>query len=255
MRNESASNDRTSAATSVDKALALVLLINEVQQIRVSEAAEALGVARSTAHRLLTQLRARDFVVQDGQRVYRPGPALEQLNSTPVRRLDLRRELHDHLLSCSRQVSETVHLMVLEGNGVRFVDGVEGPHALRVGLRTGVILPAHCTAGGKALLASLSLDALKALYPRGLPRTNGNAVTTVAALSRQLATARRRGYATNIEESERGITAVGAPITDARHRTVGAMAIAVPTARCPRSRIGELVEELLRASSAASKAL
>ncbi|MPZ79249.1 MAG: helix-turn-helix domain-containing protein [Actinophytocola sp.] len=245
----------TSGATSVDKALALVLLLNEAQQIRVSEAADALGVARSTAHRLLNQLRAREFAVQDGRRVYRPGPALRALTSTPSTLPDLRRALHDHLLSCSKQVSETVHLMVLEGNGVRFVDGVEGPHTLRVGPRTGVVLPAHCTSGGKALLAALSPDDLRALYPRGLPRSNDNAVATLPALIRHLAQVRRRGYATNINESERGISAIGCPVIDATGRTVAAMAIAAPSARCSRERIGELAPLLADAAREAGQEL
>lgn len=243
------------ATTSVDKVLALLLLLNEVQQVRVSEVADALGVARSTAHRLLNQLRAREFAVQDARRVYRPGPALRALTSTPSNPPDLRRILHDHLLAGSKRVNETVHLMVLEGNGVRFVDGVEGPQTLRVGLRTGVVLPAHSTSGGKALLAALSPDDLRALYPRGLPRSNDNAVATLPALIRHLAQVRRRGYATNINESERGISAIGCPVVDPTGRTVAAMAIAAPSARCPRERIAELVPVLVDAARAAGQEL
>ncbi|MFG1821806.1 IclR family transcriptional regulator C-terminal domain-containing protein [Microbispora bryophytorum] len=60
--------------------------------------------------------------------------------------------------------------MVLQGNGVRFVDGVEGPQALHVGSRIGMLLPAHVTSGGKALLAELPDEELRALYPRGVSR-------------------------------------------------------------------------------------
>lgn len=74
-----------------------------------------------------------------------------------------------HLEHLANTVSETTHLMVLEGNGARFLDGVEGPQALRVSYRTGTLLPAHVTSGGKALLAALPADRLRALYPNGLP--------------------------------------------------------------------------------------
>lgn len=246
----------TPAATSVDKALALVLMLHDAQQIRVSEAADALGVARSTAHRLLGQLRAREFAVQDARRVYRPGPALRALSSTPNNPPDLRRVLHDQLLAFSRRVAETVHLMVLEGNGVRFVDGIEGPHTLRVGLRTGVVLPAHSTSGGKALLAALSQDDLRALYPRGLPASgNGNALATLPALVRHLAQVRRRGYATNINESERGITALGCAVVDGTGRTVAAMAVAAPSVRTPRERVAELAPVLVASAREAGRAL
>lgn len=247
----------TAGSTSVDKALALVLLLNEAEQLRVSEAADALGVARSTAHRLLNQLIARDFAVQDGRRVYRPGPALRALRSTPSAPPDLRRALHDHLLSCSRRVTETVHLMVLDGTGVRFVDGVEGPHTLRVGLRTGAVLPAHRTSGGKALLAALSTEDLRALYPNGLPPGGVDAddPPTLAALARALTQVRRRGFAINVNESELGISAIGCPVVDSVGRTVAAMAITAPSARYTRQRLTELAPVLVHAADEAGRQL
>jgi IclR family transcriptional regulator, acetate operon repressor len=59
-----------------DKALQLVLLLQGTEAVSVSEAAAHLGVARSTAHRLLTTLRHRGFAVQSDDRRYRAGPAL-----------------------------------------------------------------------------------------------------------------------------------------------------------------------------------
>ena len=97
--------------------------------------------------------------------------------------------------------------MVLEGNGVRFVDGVEGSGSLRCGTRIGVLMPAHVTSGGKALLAQLPGDDLRQLYPHGLPPWDRKAISTMPALARELAAVRRRGYATNNEESEAGIRA------------------------------------------------
>ena len=63
--------------TSVDNALWLLQLVGERQALRVAEAADLLGVAQSTAHRLLTALRRRGFCMQDRPNgAYRPGPAL-----------------------------------------------------------------------------------------------------------------------------------------------------------------------------------
>ena len=74
--------------TSVDNALWLLQLVGERQALRVSEAADLLGVARSTAHRLLSALRRRDFVIQDRPNgVYRPGPALHAIGMAAISRL------------------------------------------------------------------------------------------------------------------------------------------------------------------------
>jgi DNA-binding IclR family transcriptional regulator len=237
---------------SADNALRLLLLLSERRSLRVSDAAAHLGVARSTAHRLLGALAFREFAVQDVHKAYRPGPAFERMVLTRPSTQDLRTLLRGRVERLHAELGETCHLMVLEGNGARFIDCAEGTHTLRVGSRVGMLLPAHVTSGGKALLAELSADQLAALYPRDLPVAPGGVVVQRAALLRQLATVRRRGYATNFEESERGIVAVGVCVRDSAGRAVAALAVAVPSVRCPRSRAGELAKVVRQAAEAAT---
>jgi len=157
---------------------------------------------------------------------------------------------HQHLQTLARQVGETVHLMALEGNGVRFLDGVDGSFALRVGTRIGLLLPAHTTSGGKSLLAELPAEELGRLYPRGLPRVDPPAIADLSELRRALVAVRRRGFATNVEESEPGITALSVCVRDSAGRVVAAVAMAAPTIRCPRRRWPELAPELHQAATA-----
>jgi DNA-binding IclR family transcriptional regulator len=156
--------------------------------------------------------------------------------------------LRGHLRALHDELGETCHLMVLEGNGTRFLDCVECTHVLRVGSRVGMLLPAHCTSGGKTLLAELSAAQLTALYPRELPGAPGGVPVQLNALRRQLASIRRRGYATNFEESDRGIVAAGACVRDSAGRAVAALAVAAPSARCPRSRVPALAAAVVAAA-------
>lgn len=240
---------------SADNALRLLELLAQRERVRVSEAADELGVARSTAHRLLITLRHRGFAVQDSRKVYRPGPAFERMVRPGPSPLDLRAALHPHLAALNRHLGETCHLMMLEGNGVRFLDCVESTQVLRVGARTGMLLPAHVTSGGKALLAELSKAQFTALYPRDLPALPGSAPVDRAALLQQLAGIRRRGYATNHGESDRGIVAIGACVHDSSGRALAALAAAVPSPRCPRSCIRELADAVIEHAQGASAEL
>jgi IclR family acetate operon transcriptional repressor len=236
---------------SVDNALRLLLLLRDRAErageggtdgacagpgLGIVEAARQLGVAPSTAHRIFAMLVYHGFAVKDVRRHYHLGPAFQFGEANRPRR-DLRTVMHPHLKRLSRQIQETVHLIRLEGTAVHFVDGVEGTHALRVGSREGMVLTAHNTAGGKALLAQLSSAELRALYSHGLPVIYGPAATDLDELCRQLAAVRRRGYAINQEESERGITSVAVCLRDSNGRSHAALAAAIPTARCPNSRI------------------
>ena len=109
--------------TSVDNALWLLQLVAERQALRVSEAAELLGVARSTAHRLLSALRRRDFLRQDKPNgAYRPGPALYAIGMAAISRLDIRRIAQPVLEQLRDKTKETASLAVLEGTMVRFVE-------------------------------------------------------------------------------------------------------------------------------------
>ena len=243
-QNSSVQNPVAYPIDSVDNALRLILLLRERTRIGVTEAARCLGVAPSTAHRLLAMLRHHGFATQDSDRAYRPGPVFGELGITGRPGPSLRVLVRPRLEQLSRQLNETVHLVVRQGTMIKFVDGVEAPQALRVGSRVGMSLLAHATAGGKVLLAELSPAQLRALYPRGLPKGYGPAVTDLAQLQRQLAAARRLGYAVNQEESERGIVGVGVCLRDLRGRVRGALAAAMPATRCPKERIPEIANAL-----------
>jgi DNA-binding IclR family transcriptional regulator len=219
--------------TSVDKALELLQLIAERPALRVAEAADLLGVARSTAHRLLSALRHHGFVVQDRPNgAYRPGPALRQIGLAAISRIDVRRVARPVLEELSELTSETASLAVLEGASVRFVDCVESARSVRVGNRTGVVRPAHASAVGKAILAELAESELERRYPSAeLIAGTPAAITDLAELRAQLAEIRAQGYALNWEESAEGVSAVAVALRDTSGTPVAALGIAAPSSR------------------------
>jgi DNA-binding IclR family transcriptional regulator len=219
--------------TSVDNALRLLQLVGERQALRVAEAAELLGVARSTAHRLLSALRRRDFVMQDRPNgAYRPGPALNAVGLAAISRIDIRRVAHPILEDLQDQTQETASLAVLEGTTVRFVDCVESPRSVRVGNRTGIVRPAHASAVGKAILAELPRAELERRYPGPvLPPGAPAAIADRDTLMAELAQIRAQGYALNWEESVEGVSAVAVPLRDAAGSPVAALGIAAPSSR------------------------
>lgn len=234
---------------SVDNALRILTLLGEKRNLRVFEVSDHLGVARSTAHRLLTAMLRRGFVVQDARKVYRPGPAFVHLGDQDTTQQRLHRIVRPHLVELSRRVGETCHLGVLEGNGTRFLDCVEGAGHFRVGSRTGMLMPAHTNSIGRALLAELSTAAFQALYPRGLPAARGAEIASRADFQRALAVVRRQGYALNVGESGAGITAVGTCVRDGAGRALAGIAIACASASCPPRRVPSFVEALSRAAA------
>ena len=237
---------------SVDSALRLLMLFRDRPRVRLSEASEHLGVAHSTAHRLMAMLAYHGFARQEpGSRAYVAGPALVEIGLAAVRELDIRRHARPVLEALAALLGETVHLAVLEGSNVRYLDAVESPRALRVASRTGSVLAANCTASGKALLAGLSDAEVTAIFAgqETLSALTGRSITSCPRLLAELRTVRAQGRALNVEESEDGVASVAVAVRGPRRCQPGCLRQRVPAAALavsgPVSRMtGQAVEKI-----------
>lgn len=242
---------------SVDNVLRLLLMLSRQKQVRVSEVSAELGTAVSTAHRLLAMLSHHGFVVQDvDSKAYRAGPVLLRVGLSAVHNLDIRSAVHPFAEKLRDETRETVHVAVLQGPEVMFIDCVESPQALRVASRIGTTMWAHCTSVGKVLLARESDDAVRALYPAAkLPAITRQSNTSRSALLKELGQVRANGYAHNEGESEVGVGSVSAAILDRRGKPVAGLSVSVPLARMPDERWEELTAAVRRVAADAEKAL
>jgi DNA-binding IclR family transcriptional regulator len=235
------------AIASVDSALLLATVLQQEGPMRVTDAAERIGVSASTAHRLLAMLVYRDFAEQLPDRRYGCGPVLRAAVAPDASVTRLRTVALPHLRQLVAALGETVNVMVLTGSDVRFVATVECDQVLRVGDRTGRSLPARLASGGRALLAQKAGEELAKTHPDlAAPEREG--------LARELAGVRRLGFAINRELTEEGLTAVGVAIP---HPDAGdpsplraALSVSMPTARFSEQRLAPLVSSLLAAARA-----
>ncbi|ANE05167.1 IclR family transcriptional regulator [Corynebacterium crudilactis] len=239
------SQDSMSAPVeSVDRALRLLIYLRENDSISVKEAAEHLDIAASTAHRLLSTLARRDFVVQDFSRRYRLGRMVLGTEKSIISEADLRAAAMDPMTRLQQAVRETVQVMVLKGGNIRFVDGVEPDTILRVTRRAGDEMPAFVSSGGKVILGRLSNQEVEEIYRRGLIEWPTRKVTSLKMLKRMLTQVRRNGYALSVEETEQGVVGVGVCILGKDARPLGALTLAIPVSRFDRNRLTEYVEGL-----------
>ena len=224
---------------SVDRALRLLIALRREGSLRVSDAADEIGAARSTAHRLLAMLRYHGFVVQGADRIYRPGPMLTGGGQAP----DAAAIVRERLETLQADVNETVTFVILTGPNIRFTESIEGAHMLRAAPVVGAAMPAYFTAGGRAILAELTDARALRLFPRLDDAGRRHFLE-------HLHQTRIRGYSINVQESEDGLTAIGACARRSDGRVLGAVCIAVPSIRYPRDTIREFSAMLLQTTSA-----
>jgi DNA-binding IclR family transcriptional regulator len=253
---EPASSQPSHPISSVDNALRLLVSLRDREEIRVSEASAELGVARSTAHRLLAMLNSYGLVERSANRTYRIGPVLAEIGLAALRQVDVRAHIRPFLERLVSELGETAHLIVREGLNCRFFESIEGTHALRTTARVGIAYPAHATSGGKALLAELDEDELLELFPsQDIPVYNERSFTNRAELFAHLDEVRAQGYALNRGETEVGICAVGMVQRTSTGRIAGALAVSAPEVRVSDERIQEFVAVLRRVTAEAQRRL
>lgn len=218
------------AAQTLDRGLQVLEgIARATGSVTVADAAAGAGLDRRVTHRLIRTLAARGYLQRDAGGGYRLGPACLALASAMG---DLRTLAHPFIEELAEVSGETVQLVVLSGRQVVFIAGVESRKALRVGSRTGRLLPANATSVGKAWLAALEPDQVEALFrSTDLPAVTARTITDAAALFAELDVIRRRGYATSHGESEDGVGSVGMAVRGSDGQPRLAISVAMPLER------------------------
>jgi DNA-binding IclR family transcriptional regulator len=204
-------------ASAIEKAVDVLFhLHGESAPQGVTAVGRALGMPKSSAHRLLASLQRRGLVERDERGRYRPGMGLVALGLGALEREPVVGAAHPVIEAEARALGETVFLVGARAGSLVVLDKAEGTGFLRAAPRVGSSVPVACTAVGKLFLA---------FAPAALP-----ALDVPAALSRAVSRARTRGYAENRDEWIPGVSVVAAPILS-RGWMHGALAVALPSAR------------------------
>jgi IclR family transcriptional regulator, KDG regulon repressor len=229
-RRGDAAND-SSGTASVTKALRLLdVFRSDGPVLGVSELARQAGVAKSTAFRLLALLEDAELVERDG-RGYRLSWRLFELGTSVQRRWPSGlREIAAPWLTevFVRAGGNVVHLAVLDGTDVLYLDKVSSPRSPRVPTAVGSRVPATVTALGKAILASSPSPVVREVVEAGMPRLTAYSITESGRMVAELQRIRQSGVAIDREESTLGLTCVAAPIITGAH-TIAAVSVSGPT--------------------------
>ncbi|MFB7496446.1 IclR family transcriptional regulator [Streptomyces sp. NPDC056161] len=240
----------------MSKSLRILLLLGSCESMGVSDVSRELGVAVSTAHRLLNIMRVHGFVTQDKQsRRYRLGDAALHLGKQSHGEHDLRALCHPFLVRLRSELNETVDLIVLDGAEALFIDGLPSRRCPSVATRTGLRIPAYATAGGKALLAQMPYAALRAQFPDELHRLTRHTVPDFTTLQHELERVRIRGFALDRGEYQAQVRSISVAINDRRGRPIAAVAVVGPSDRWGIRKLKTLAPRLGGAAAAITHGL
>jgi DNA-binding IclR family transcriptional regulator len=217
----------------VERALDVLLLFGRSQSnnLGVTEVAAELDIPKAAVHRILTSLRTRDLIAFDRtSRRYLLGPAAVALGRAYLAKLDIRSLAAEEMAWLSAQTGETATLSIRHGDVRLYVDQVLPDREVRMQVSIGNYHPLHAGASSKAFLA-FDDDPADYVGRHQLDPLTENTITDASKLMRELATVRRRGYASSSGERQAGAASVAAPVFDHSGAVVAVISVSGPAER------------------------
>jgi len=219
---------------SVDRALRILTVLQGGRRMSLGEVAARLDLPPSTVHGIIRTLVAHGVVLQerDSGR-YRLGPAVLRMGNVYLDTLELRSRAVTWSEDLARRTGFAVRTGVLLLGDVVVVHHEPRPDGTRQMPEVGIVIPAHASALGKAMLA-YDTEALEALLGGGPARSmTAETIVDPAALRTELEAVRATGLASEAEEAVLGECGLAAPIADTAGDVAGAIGLVVPSGEWP----------------------
>ncbi len=216
-----------------------------------------LDEPKATVHRLLLGLEEMRFIQRmPGGRHFAPGPRLNTLAIDTLRHSHISAQRHSILKRLVSEFNESCNLTILDGIEVVYLDRAEANWPLRMDLKPGSRVPAHCSASGKMMLALMAADIRDPLI-KGMPYQayTDQTITAPKAFQAELERIARRGYSIDQEEYAAGLNCLSVPVLDDNGYCIAAVAVHAPVARLSIKEAVKKIDRLQWAAAAIAATL
>ncbi|MDJ0318231.1 IclR family transcriptional regulator [Arthrobacter antibioticus] len=237
--------EKRNSSSSLRKALLILSVVAEQpsdpEGLALSDLAEITELNKSTVLRLTAPLIDEHLIERD--RVtgkFRLGFGSLRLGQSYLDSLDLRSAANEELRALMRKTANTVHLVVLSGHDVVYLDKVEDEATVRMASRVGATMPAYCTAVGKAIMAYSPEEVVSSILSVPLAPITSKTITNPGELRMELGAVKRRGYSIDDRENEPEVRCVAAPIFNHDDVVVAALSVSSLTSRMTPAKVREV---------------
>jgi IclR family transcriptional regulator, KDG regulon repressor len=201
--------------------------------IGLADLTRRIGLHNSTTFHLAKTLVALGYLRQEKEtKRYRVGRPLFALAASCLDEIEMVNVATPILEDLSRETGESAHFAVPMGDAVVVIVRTSGPGAFQLTDRVGVVRPAHCTALGKIILASLRKDQFEGFLSRAeLKPSTDKSITDASVLRREIEEVRQSGVAFDDCEYNHEVRCVAVAVKDFTGGTIGALGISGPVWR------------------------
>ena len=198
--------------------------------VGLAELSKRVGLHNSTTFHLARTLVSRGYLRQEKEsKRYRIGRPLFALAASALDEIEMVNVATPVLEDLSRVSGESSHFAVRMGDAIVVIARTGGAGAFQLTDRVGVVRPAHCTALGKIILASLRPDQLQRFLARvELTPSTEKSVTDAKVLLREIEEIRTTGIAFDDGEFNTEVRCIAVPVMDFTGQVIGALGISGP---------------------------
>lgn len=228
---DDAEDRQRSGVQSLGRAFAILEEVARHREgIGLAELSKLVGLHNSTTFHLAKTMVSLGYMRQErDSKRYRVGRPLFALAASALDEIEMVNLATPILEDLSRESGESGHFAVRMGDSVVVIARTSGAGAFQLTDRVGVVRPAHCTALGKIILASLRPDQLKRFLERvDLKPSTAKSITDPSALLREITEIRRNAIAFDDGEFNAEVRCVAVPVYNFTGEVIGALGISGP---------------------------
>jgi IclR family pca regulon transcriptional regulator len=241
----------------LEKGLAVIGAFDQERpRLTIAEVAHRTGLTRAAARRYLITLTYLGYVTQD-RKMFALAPRVLRLAQSYMHSARLPRIVQPELHKLAHTMKEASSAGVLDGADVLCIAATSAGRVISTTLQPGTRVPAHCTANGRVLLASLPPEDLdRWLANHRLDALTPQTITHPDRLRLEIARVRAQGWAAVDQELEPGLRTISVPLMSFRGDTVAALNMSVHASRMTMDQLNEnCLSALLRAQAELRKLL
>ncbi|BBT19462.1 transcriptional regulator [Metapseudomonas otitidis] len=227
-------NDNALFNQSLEKGLAVLRAFNAQRRtMNLAEVAEAAGINKSSAQRMIHTLEALGYVCKHPQtKRFQLTPRVMEIGYNYLAADTLVDVANPFLAELAQITGETTNLTEPDGVEMVYVARFVAPKFIPIHMPIGSRIPMYCTGSGRAYLSALEdVEVRELLAASELKRHTQQTLVDPEAILAQVTITRAKGYAINNEELFQGDMTIAAPILGSQGRPVASVHVVAPTSR------------------------
>ena len=243
---------------SAERIFQVAEMLAEHGEMGLMEISAALGLHKSTVHRLLMSLVYMGYAKQDAEtQKYMLSYKIVSMAGKILDRMDILKVAKPYMERLSDLSGETVHLVQREENNILYIYKIEAKvGTIRMVSHVGMVHPMYCSGVGKAIMATLPEKEVKQIWNESIiEKKTEHTITDYEEMKRVLAEVRESGYALDDEENEQGVRCIAASLRDYHNEVRYAFSISGPVSRMTRERVEELSVDVKKVQEELSREL